>query len=244
MTIKFQHFLFAACATLLLAFAACKKTTIVDNEALDAATYEAIVAAQDRGGLGEGGCYELNFPVTIQLPDSTTATLASYDEIKSTVKAWYAANGSGSHGRRFDFVYPMSVTNAAGEIITINSREELRQLRADCINQGGNPGGGTHGGGGNPGGGHHGGQGGHGGAHHRCFDINYPITISFPDGTTQSVANGQAQHDAIKAWRQANPTVQGRPTIVFPITVIMTADSTVVTVASADALKQLREDCK
>jgi hypothetical protein len=243
MTMKFQNFLFTAVAVMLLAFVACKKTTIVNDAAIDAATDNAIVSVQDRGGLGDGGCYTLNFPVSISLPDASVVEVASYDDLKAAVKAWYTANGAGSHGKRFEFVYPVTVTNAAGEIITVNSREDFLQLRKDCINQGGNPGGG-HTGGGNPGGGHTGGGGHSGGGNHHCYDINYPITIAFPDGTTQSVANGQEQKDAIKAWRQANPNATGRPTIQFPITVTMAADSTVVTVESADALKQLRKDCK
>jgi hypothetical protein len=48
----------------------------------------------------------------------------------------------------------------------------------------------------------------------------------------------------IHSWRENNPGVTGRPQIVFPITVQMTADSTLVTVNSKEELHQLKEDCE
>ena len=42
-------------------------------------------------------------------------------------------------------------------------------------------------------------------AEDECFDINYPVNVSFPDGTTQTV-NTDAELDlAIDEWEMNNP---------------------------------------
>ncbi|MBN8679450.1 MAG: hypothetical protein J0M29_14570 [Chitinophagales bacterium] len=171
----------------------------------------------------EYGCYELVFPVSIVLPDSSTVEVSSYEEMKQALRNYFQANGGGGHqghhgGPRphLGFVFPISVLSQDGEIITVNNVDELRALREEC-------GGGTFG--------HHGHQG-HGQHGLTCFEIVFPITIEFPDGTTAEAADRQALHQLIRTWKQNNPGVQGRPKMVFPITVKMDEDGSVVTVNS------------
>jgi hypothetical protein len=197
--------------------------------------FKALYAVQERGGIGKLGCYELVFPVSIQLPDSTTATVADYDAMKAAIRAYFQANGTGAGtgihqhgGNRFHFVYPVDVLNQDGVILTVNNETELRALRADCPGFTGGPGG-NHNGHSN---------------HLRCFDFVYPITIAFPDGTTATATSGANMRTIIKDWKQANPTVSGRPEIAFPITVKLTVDSSLVVVNSKQELHDLRKDCK
>jgi hypothetical protein len=243
MKLSIQHLLFSALVGLLISFASCSKTPeAVDEAIVTEATDEALYSVQERGGIGRLGCYELIFPVSIQLPDSTIATVNSYDEMKTAIRNWYLANGTGggtsTHphgGNRFAFVYPISVMNSDGVVITVNNETELRALRADCQGTFNGPGGG-HGG---SGGGHHG----HGN-NLRCFDFVWPITIAFPDGSTAAANSGQEMHQMIKDWKTANPGAQGRPTVVFPVTVQMFADSSLVVVNSKSELHQLKKDCQ
>ncbi|MCC7245278.1 MAG: hypothetical protein IT269_06340 [Saprospiraceae bacterium] len=215
---------------------ACNKDNATSDQ-IDDAVDQALYSVQERGGIGRFGCYELVFPVTIQLPDSTTAAVNSYDEMKQALRDWFQANGvpqGGGHGQgqgprpRPQFVFPISVVNESGEIITVANEDELRQLRADC------PGAtfGNHG------------PNGHGQHGLSCFTLVFPITLSFPDSTTQTVNSRQEMRDAIHTWRQNNPGVQGRPEIVFPITVQMTDDSSQVVVNSKDDLRDLKESCE
>ncbi len=237
-----QHVLFAALLGVSILIVACKKTTTETNEALvTEATDEALYAVQERGGIGKLGCYELIFPVTIELPDATTAVVNDYQEMKNVIRAWYTANGTGGGsgtfphgGNRFQFVYPISVLNDSGDVITVNNKQELHDLRADCPGGFSGHGGGHHG----HGGGHHG----HGN-HLRCFDFVFPVTISFPDGTTASAASGSEMRQLISDWRKNNPGVQGRPQLVFPVTVRMVADSSLVVVNNKMELRQLKKDC-
>jgi len=207
---------------------ACNKSSDQTTEEL---VDQALYSAQERGGMGRFGCYELVFPVTIVLPDGSTAEVNSYDEVKQALRAYFEANGPRPHhGNRphLSFEFPISVVTEDGEIITLDSEEQLRRLRADCA-------GATFG--------NHGPQG-HGQHGLSCFDIVFPITIAFPDGTTAEAADRQALHLLIRTWRKNNPGATERPKIVFPLTVKMDDDGTLVTVNSPEELRQLKQDCE
>ena len=193
--------------------------------------------------MGKYGCYELIFPVTVNFPDSTTQEVNSYDELKDAIRTWYQANGGGNgggnghhHGNHHNPVdslphptlaFPVSVLSPDGEIITVNNESELHDLKEAC-------GGGTFG--------HHDhhGHGQHGLA---CFEIQFPITIQFPDSTTAIAADQAALHTLLHDWKHNNPGVSGHPEIVFPIQVVMKDDSTVVTVNSKQELHDLKKGC-
>ncbi len=183
---------------------------------------------EERTGTGLAGCYELVFPVTIQFADSTTAEVGDYDELKQAIREWFLANGGRPRPwNRPTLVLPIQVINEAGEVITVETPEELKELRALC-----NPG---HGHGG-PGGGHHGGGG-------PCFTLAFPITLAFPDSTQVTVNSKEEFRVAIKTWNDNNPGKHVHPQFVFPITVTL-RDGTLVTVNSKEELRALKEDCR
>lgn len=226
---------------LLAVIIACNKAdTVTVADAVDQTLY----SVQERGGMGKYGCYELVFPVTITLPDSTTATVNSYDELKAALKAYFETNGVPSNGNgnghghhhgphngitppQINFVFPISVLSQDGEVITVANESELLALREACAGTFGN----------------HDPQG-HGEHGLSCFELVFPVTIMFPDSTTAQAADRVALKDLIHTWRQNNPTVHERPQLVFPVTVIMTDDSTSVTVNSSEELHALKESCE
>lgn len=218
-------------------FIGCNKDTT--SQTVEDAVDETLYSIQERGGMGKYGCYELVFPVTVNFPDSTTQEVNSYDELKDALRAWFEANGGGNgngghhnHGNgankpRPTLAFPLTVISPDGELITVNSESELHDLKVAC-------GGGTFG--------HHNhhGHGQHGLA---CFEIQFPITIQFPDSTTAEAADKDALHTLLHDWKQNNPGSKQRPEIVFPIQVVMKDDGTVVTLNSKDELKDLKENC-
>jgi hypothetical protein len=68
--------------------------------------------------------------------------------------------------------------------------------------------------------------------------------VAFPDSTTAQATDQQNLRQLVHEWRQNNPGVHDRPEIVFPITVVMTADSTQVVLNSRDELHALKESCE
>lgn len=213
-------------------------------------------------GAGMAGCFELVFPVSIQFADSSIVAVGSYDEMKQAIRDWFEANGGHpGPGQRPKLVLPLQVITETGEIITVETPEQLRELRNSCNPVLGGPGGpghhGGHGGGGDtilPGGGgdslgngghgHHGGHGGGGGNGTPCFTLNFPITIAFPDSSQVTVNSPEEMQNAIRTYNQNNPGgPHARPEFVFPISVTLT-DGTVVVVNSREELRAIKDACR
>lgn len=219
---------------LLLLFVGMMITSCTDNnESINDATAESyaeetVFRSQESGNLGRFGCYELVFPVTLTFADASTQEIASYEELKAAVKEWRKSNPKVKTRPRIAF--PYEVINADGEVITVDSEEAQRTLRQACPkNFFGNNG-----------------PKGHDGRPKLCFKINFPYSVTLPDGTLITLnakEDRKLLRDAIKAFKEANMGVRFRPVLVFPISVTM-EDGTVVTVESKEALKALKESCK
>lgn len=204
----------------------------------DVTTYveDALTEIRDSVNVGRGHCYELVFPVTLQFPDETTVQVDSFGALKTALREWKEANPDSDE--RPTLVFPIEVIAQDGTVISIASAEELKELRDSCHFGGPRGPRGGHGGGpGRPHGGNHG-----GGGSCSCFEIVFPITLSFPDGTTATAADRAALKTLTRAWKAANPTSTERPEMVFPITVKL-EDGTTQTVASPAALQALKESC-
>ena len=214
-------------------------------------------------GAGFAGCFELVFPVSIQFADSSIVSVGSYDELKQAIRDWVVANG-GRPGpnQRPKLVLPIQVITETGEIVTVETPEQLRELRNSCDPVLGGPGGpghhGGHGGGGDTilpggggdslghGGGHHGG--GHGGPGNGgpgtpCFTLNFPITLAFPDSSQVTVNTPEELQNAVRTYNQNNPGQHARPEFVFPISVTL-SDGTVVTVNNEEELRAIKDACR
>jgi len=70
----------------------------------------------------------------------------------------------------------------------------------------------------------------------------YPITLSFSDGSTEEVADKETAKAAVKAWKEANPEAEGRPSIAFPYEVML-KDSTTTTLTTQEELDALKASC-
>lgn len=75
-----------------------------------------------------------------------------------------------------------------------------------------------------------------------CFDLVFPVTINFPDGSSVSVDDYDAMKDALKTWKEANPDAEAKPSLGFPLEVI-SEDGETITVDDRDGLKVLRRKC-
>lgn len=197
---------------------------------------DALTEIRDSANVGRGHCYELVFPVTIVFPNATTVEVDSFPELKTALRDWKIANPTSTE--RPSLKFPVSVINKDGEIITVSDEAGLKTLRDSCdMGEPHGPRGPRGGHGRGPRGGGHG-----NGGECACFQIVFPVTIAFPDGTTKQVADQRAFQDAIKTWRQANPTATAKPELKFPVTVKL-SDGTTQAIANAEALKALKESC-
>jgi len=74
-----------------------------------------------------------------------------------------------------------------------------------------------------------------------CLELVFPLSISYPDGTTEIAADQAALKELKTAFREANPDATERPTIVFPIQI--NQDDTIIDIADAAALAAAKEAC-
>jgi len=206
-----------ACFGFLLVFTSCT------NEGIDSSDFadETLFNVESETRSGKLGCYELVYPVTIAFPDGTSQEVNSGEELREAVKSWKEANQD-VNGRPH-LAFPYDIVTEDGTLITVETREQKRELFIRCkVNMGEGP---------------------HGHLGKPCFRIVYPMTIVFPDGSTADVESRGGLKMTIRAWKKDNPDAEERPTIGFPLEVKF-EDGTTQTVESREDLKQLKKDCR
>jgi hypothetical protein len=75
-----------------------------------------------------------------------------------------------------------------------------------------------------------------------CFELVFPITITFGDNSTASVDSYDSMKEAIKAWRTNNPESKIRPKITLPFEVIK-PDGEFVSITTDLEARALRALC-
>lgn len=197
---------------------------IVTEEDIVYAEESTLVVTRD-GNSGMFGCYEFIFPINVDFPDSTSLSVESYEDMEEKISEWRAVNREFNGFPRLGF--PFDVLTDEGEVIGVESRRDLVSLTIGCFrnffenldfdrfrDRG-----------------------------RKCFDINYPVNMSFPDGSRSSADSPRDFLEQARDWRSNNREVEGRVKVGFPISVTL-EDGTVVDVESAEALKQLKKDCR
>jgi len=76
-----------------------------------------------------------------------------------------------------------------------------------------------------------------------CYELVFPISLNFPDGSTVEVDSYEDLRETLYAWKEANPEADTRPELAFPID-LLTEDGEVVTVESREELGELRRACR
>ncbi len=165
-------------------------------------------------------CYNLVFPVTIALADSTTITASSFEELATAIREWLAANPDPEQTPTV--VFPLDVELDNGTTLTINNLRELGAVLVRCVSRSIQ-------------------------RHHRrhyvdCYDVLFPVTIGFPDGTTEVVDSSSALRQILADWTESNPDATQRPALVFPFDVML-EDGSVITITSEEERRRLRLEC-
>ncbi len=220
--IKAFKFLLPALLVATAIFFACNKS---DEITVDEAVDSALFSIQERGGMGRFGCFELVFPVTLSLSGGATAEVDSYEAMKQTLRAYFETNGCNRPAPAF--VFPIAVLSQEGELISVNNQDELSALRAGCRARFAD----------------HDPRG-HSRRWLSCFEIVFPVTVEFPDGTIAQARDRRELQQLIRVWNHDNPDVRERPVVVFPVTAKMTEDGTLVTVNNREELHNLKERCE
>lgn len=77
----------------------------------------------------------------------------------------------------------------------------------------------------------------------KCFSFVYPVTLVFPNNSTQSVSTDDELLDAVEDWYDAHPNSDEDPTLQFPVDVILEADGSTLAINDDDELEDLFDAC-
>ena len=215
-----RNFGFAFLAMLAFSFTSCnKEADLLDVESFTDSSIEKL----QEGAIGKSACLEFIFPVSIQFVDESTADITDYKNLHETIVNWFTENDvEKSKGNRPQLIFPIQVLNQKGEIIDVDSKEALMELRKECPKKGKCKG--------------------KNGKGFKCFSLIFPLTITI-DGTDTTFDDRMALKAAVRAYKEEAGDEAERPTLVFPVTVEYD-DESQVTVDSQEELQALKDDCK
>lgn len=221
----FPSLLMVALMTVAL-FTSCEKDADLTSSVVDIDNYvdSTMYDMQRDANCGRFGCYELVFPISFNFPDGTTAEVDSYEDLRETLYAWREANPD-VQGRPV-LAFPIDLLTEDGEVVTVESREELGELRRACRRDFWR----------------NNGPRGHRNRPMFCFKPVFPLTLSFPDGTTAEAADRQEMKELLRTWRSNNRGSGERPKLVFPIEVEY-EDGTRATAESPEDIRALKAEC-
>lgn len=217
--------LFLVPALVMGFFTACETENVAaDEEYVALFTDQAVFEVQKEGNCGKFGCFEFVFPITLNFADGSTAEVGSYEDMRAAIGEWKSANPEATERPTLSF--PLEVMTDSAEVITINSREEMRDLARKCRRE------------------YYGRHNhrSHRGKGDRCFELVYPITLVFPDESESEATDSRTLKELLRSWRLNNPGSTERPELKFPLTVKL-EDGSQVTVESREALGELKDTC-
>lgn len=169
---------------------------------------------------GKHGCFEFVWPIALEFSDGSSSEYADQDALRAGIKAWKEANPDVD--TKPILVFPLDILDDEGTLFTITSQEELREVVSSCRDSFRS----------------------RGHARRSCIAINYPISISYPDETTESFDDRMALKTALREWKEVNPDAEVRPSLVFPINVTVKETEEVVVVNSKAELLAIKSECR
>ena len=167
---------------------------------------------------GDWKCFDLSLPVSYTMPDGSTITVSN-EEDWDAIKDWYEANPDSEEKPELQF--PVNV-EFDDEIVTVNSEEELRELKQECWLDENDK--------------------------RECFYLVFPVTYIMPDGSTITVEtkDDDAGWQLIKDWYDANPDSDERPTLQFPVDITYETEDgdTTFTVNNDEEMNYVKSRCR
>ena len=82
---------------------------------------------------GKVACFNLMYPYSYTMPDGSTISGEHESELNAQLKAWYEANPKSME--KPQLVYPVDIILKNGDIITIESEDEMIIIKKRCTNK-------------------------------------------------------------------------------------------------------------
>lgn len=133
------------------------------------------------------------------------------ETVWDAVKSWYEANPEAEEKPEFN--YPIDLLFKDETVKTMENEEDLIAVKEYCDGK----------------------------DKEACFELAYPLTYVFPDGSTITGEEGEVE-DALKSWYEANSEVETKPELAFPVDIIW-KDGSTQTVEDELAMELAKKDC-
>ncbi len=204
----------------------------IDGKKLDPGNYRGKEdgewsEANDRGTNTDWRCFDIVYPITIQMPDGSTLSIDGEEDTDlEIVKNYYEENDS---EEKPSMVFPITIITYEGVTKTISSEEEMSDAYRGCSGR----------------------------DRERdwdrerdCFELVYPVTYVLPDGSTIEISDeeDEAGWESLKSWYEANPESEERPSLQYPVDIVYESeeseDGETVTINSEDEMMVAKEECR
>ncbi len=196
---------------------------IFDDHLLEVASEEELIEIKkackedDKEDWEKEDCFELVYPLSLIMPDGNTISGDDEESLKKLIKEWYEANGETDV--KPSLLYPIQLI-FDDHLLEVASEEELIEIKKRCKEEYD-----------------------HEDEDHKdCFEFNYPISYSMPDGQTISGNNAEELRNAMQEWYDTNGEHDQEPSLVLPVDIIF-EDGTTMTVSSEEEWIRVEEYC-
>lgn len=167
-----------------------------------------------RGGDKEP-CFTMMYPVTFIMPDRSTITGNSREELSAAIKSWYEANPRYTEKKHF-MQFPVEI-NFKGKQMTINNEREMQRIREAC-------------------------KGGKDRDEVPCIELIYPVTYILPDRSTVTGNNKEEINMALRRWYGEHPDAAKRHVLQYPVEIKFKGKPK--TINNQREMQRFREACK
>lgn len=198
----------------------CQKEVVESDDVLSDLELKSDDDGKETDGKGEA-CFEIQFPLTVVMPDDSEITGDSREALAAAVKQWYTDNGK-RHRQRMSIKFPITVV-FKGETLTIAGERRLERIKMACWGDR---------------------EGDKEGDKDRifCIELVYPLTFIMPDRTALTVENKKDHAEAVKKWFEEHPDFERqRPALQYPVDVIFKGRP--ITLENERGMARLREAC-
>ncbi len=158
-------------------------------------------------------CFTIVYPISVQFPDGEIIIYDSEEALYTGIDAWYDLNPDTENDPAP--VYPFDVILADSTTQTVSSETDEEALWEACYGDL---------------------------DFDICFDINFPINLVYPDGSTLAVGSYDELEEAVDVYYEANKDSEEDVDVQYPVDITLT-DGTVQTLENEDALDAALEAC-
>ena len=204
----------------------------IDGKKLDPGNYRGKEdgewsEANDRGTNTDWRCFDIVYPITIQMPDGSTLSIDGEEDTDlEIVKNYYEENDT---EEKPSMVFPINIITYEGVTKTINSEEDMSDAYRGCSGRDREK---------------------NWDRERDCFELVYPVTYVLPDGSTIEISDeeDEAGWESLKSWYEANPESEQRPSLQYPVDIVYESeeseDGETVTINSEDEMMVAKGECR